>query len=61
MMSFRSARKLSNYLVRAKIYPNERSIGTFKYDKKRYKVYENVNKTENFTSSVSQKTYKFNH
>ena len=43
-MSFRSARKLSNYLLRAKIYPNERSIGTFKYDKKRYKVYENVNK-----------------
>ena len=26
MISFRSARKLSSYLVRAKLYPNERIV-----------------------------------
>ena len=30
MISFRSARKLSSYLVRAKLYPIERTVGSFK-------------------------------
>ena len=30
MVSFRGARKLSSYLVRAKLYPLERSVGSFK-------------------------------
>ena len=30
MISFRSARKLSSYLVRAKIYPTERTVGSYK-------------------------------
>ena len=47
---FRSARKLSNYLVRAKIYPVERPVGSFKCGKKRCEGCENVNKTENFFS-----------
>ena len=29
MVSFRSARKLSSYLVRAKLYPLERKVGSF--------------------------------
>ena len=29
MVSFRSTRKLSSYLVRAKLYPLERKIGSF--------------------------------
>ena len=29
MISFRSARKLSNHLVRTKIYPIEKSVGSF--------------------------------
>lgn len=60
MTSFRSASKLSNYLVRAKIYPIERSAGSFKCSNKCCQVCENVNKTENFTSSVLIKTYKDN-
>ena len=33
MISFLSAMKLRNYLVRAKIYPIERSAGSFKFGK----------------------------
>ena len=35
MISFRSARKMSNYLVRAKLYPEERTKGSFKCGSKR--------------------------
>ena len=48
IISFRTTRKLSNYLVGAKICPIERSVGSFKCDKKRCEVCEIVNKTENF-------------
>ena len=47
MISFRSARKLSSYLVRAKLYPTERIVG------KRCEVYINFNKTSTFTSAVT--------
>ena len=29
MVSFRTARKISSYLVRAKLYPVEKSVGSF--------------------------------
>ena len=61
MTSFRSARKFSNYLVRTEIYPIERFTGSLKCSKKCCKVYEKEKKPENFTSSVTQKTYKTNH
>ena len=32
MISLRSARKLSSYLVRAKLYSTERTVGSFKYN-----------------------------
>ena len=43
----------SKYIVRAEIYPIERSVGSFKCGKKRCEVCENVNKTENFIYSVT--------
>ena len=58
MISFRSARKLSSYLVRAKLYPIDRTVGSFKCTKKRCKVCENVHVTDRFTSSVTQNTHK---
>ena len=61
MISFRSARKLSSYLLRAKLYPIERTVGSFKCTKKCCEVCENVNITDSFTSSVTQNTYKINH
>ena len=61
MLFFRNTGELSYYLVRAKIHPIERSAGSFKCGKTRCKLCHNANETENFTSSVTLKTYKINH
>ena len=37
IVSFKSARKLSSYLVRAKLYPLHRTVGLFKCNKPRLK------------------------
>ena len=52
MVSFRSARKLRSYLVRAKLYSIERTVGSFKCNRKRRQTCLNVNKTDKFTSAV---------
>lgn len=52
---------LSNFLVRPKIYSSERSIGLLPCSYKRCKGCKYSNKTESFTSSVTQKTHKTNH
>ena len=56
MVSFRSARKLSSYLLRAKLYPLERKVGSFKCKGKRCQ-----NETDSFDSSVTKQGYKINH
>ena len=61
MASFSSSRELSSYLVRAKLYPTERLVASFKYNKPRYLVCINVTETKTFASAVSGKTYKINH
>ena len=61
MVSFRSARKVSSSLVRAKVYPLERTVGSFKRKKSRCQVCLNVNETDAFISTVTKKTYKINH
>ena len=61
MISFRSARKLSSYLVRAKLYPTERTVGSYKCGGKRCEVCINVNETSAFTSTVTGETYIINH
>ena len=61
MISFRSARKLSSYLVRAKLYPTKRTEGSHKCGGKRCEVYINVNETSTFTSAVTGETYIINH
>ena len=53
MFSFWSARKISSYLVRAKLYALERIVGFFKCKANRYQVCLNVNDTNTFL-----KTYK---
>ena len=35
MISYRSSRKISSYLVRAKLYPINRKVGCYKYGSKR--------------------------
>ena len=61
MVSFRSAKKVSRYLVRAKVYPLERTVGSFKCEKSRCQVCLNVNETDTFASTVTRKTYKINY
>ena len=61
MVSFRGARKLSSYLVRAKLYPLERSVGSFKCNGKRCQVCINVTESNTFSSSVDKKEYVVNH
>ena len=61
MVSFRSPRKISSYLVRAKLYPLDRVVGSMKCGKKRCEVCMNVSETNTFTSNVTGETYKINH
>ena len=51
MASFRSARKISIYLVRGKLYPLERRVGFFKCGGRRCQVCLNVTETEAFSST----------
>ena len=60
MVTFRSSKKLSSYLVRANLYPIERVTGSCKCRGKRCAVCLNVNKTSTFTGSVTHETYKIN-
>ena len=56
IVSFRGARKLGSYLVRAKLYPLKKSVGSFKYNGKRCQVCLNVT----FSSTVTKEEYKIN-
>ena len=61
MINFHGARKLSSHLVRAKLHPLERTVGSCKYNGKRCELCENVTETSTFTSTVTQDAYKINH
>ena len=61
MASSCSARKISSYLVRAKLYPLERRVGSFKCGGRHCQVCLNVTETETFTSTSTNQTYKINH
>ena len=55
MVSFYSTRKLSSYLVRAKLYSLERKVGSFKCKGQRCLTCLNVNETGFFPSSIKSK------
>ena len=61
MVPFRGARKLGRYLVRAKLYPLERSVGSFKCNSQRCQVCLNFTETKAFSSTVTKKEHKINH
>ena len=52
MVSFWSSRKISSYLVRAKLYPIERTVGSFGWG---------VNIVKSVNTSLKLITYKINH
>ena len=57
MVSYHSARKLSSYLVRAKLYPLERKRGSYKCGNLRCLVCNNIEETDTFT----RESFKINH
>ena len=57
-VSFRSARKLGGYLVRAKLYLLEREAVSFQCKGKMCQVWLHVNETNSFASSVTMEEYK---
>ena len=61
MASFRSAQKISSYLVWAKLYPLERRVDSFKCGGRHCQVCLNVTETETFTSASTNQTCKINH
>ena len=61
MISFCSTRKMSSYLVKAKLYPEERIKGPFKCSSRCCEVFLNVNETSTFTSTVTGEAYTINH
>ena len=61
MVSFWSARKLSSYLVRTKLHPLQRKIGSSKCGQRRCEVCNDVTGTSTFSSTVTGDTSKINH
>ena len=61
MVLFRFSGKLISYLVTAKLFPIERVVGFFKWNKPRCLVCVNVTEINTFTRTVTGKTYKINH
>ena len=52
---------MSSYLIRAKLYPEERTEGSFKCGSKRCEVCLNVNEPSAFASIVTGETNIINH
>ena len=61
MVSYRSPRKLSSYLVRAKLYPFERKRGSYKCGNLRCLICNNIEEADTFTSTVTRESFKINH
>ena len=61
MVSFRGARKLSSYLVRAKFIPLNVRLDHAVVTKKQCQVCLNVTETDSLTSTSTNKAYKINH
>ena len=61
MVTFRSTRKPSTYLVRVKLYTSERVTGSCKSHGKRCAVCLNINETSTFIGLVTHEIYKINH
>ena len=60
MLSFRRARKLNSYLARAKLYPLERTVGSYKCKDKRCQVSNNITEADSLTCSNDQLKFKIN-
>ena len=61
MVSFTSLHRISSYLVRAKLCPLERFVGSRQCKKRRCKVSTNVIETYTFSSTATGETFQINH
>ena len=61
VVSFRSARRISSYSARAKLYPLERFAGSRQCKKRKCKVCTNVTEADTFSSIVTSETFQINH
>ena len=61
LVSIRSTRNLKSYLVRSKIYPLERKVGSEKCNRKRCLVCLNVSETDVLQLFQTKEQYKINH
>ena len=61
MVSFRDARNLSSYLVRSKLYPLHRKVGSKKCAKNRCEVCDYVTDADTFASNETEESFKINH
>ena len=61
MISFCSSRKISSYIVRTKLLPLERTVGSYKCGKKRCEVRDVISETDTFSSTDTGESFKINH
>ena len=61
IVSYKSARKISSYIARAKRYPLERKVSSEKCGKSRCEVCLNIQETGTFTKTTTGETFKINH
>ena len=61
MVSFRSAFILSSFLLRAKLYPLERRVGSYKCRCNCCQLCRSITETEMFPCNNDQSSYKINH
>ena len=61
IVTYRSARKIKNYIVRSKLYPTERKVGSCRCGNSRCQACTSIQVTDTFSSFVTKSTYKINH
>ena len=58
MISYRNSRKISSYLVRAKLYPINRTVYCYKCSSKCRELCKYVTETDIFTSTATGKSLR---
>ena len=61
MVSYRSARKIKDYIVRSKLVPLDRNVGCGGRGNGRCQVSKNKKVTDTFDSFTSKRSYKVNY
>ena len=61
IVSYRSARKIKDYIARSKLYPIERKIRSYSCGNSRCQVCTSIQVIDTFSSFVTKSAYKINH